>query len=166
MPFAQACTLATTHTHDYLDAYVADLGSIIDFDAIRGAGLKHAVDPLGGAGVHYWAPIAERYKLDLTVVSEEVDPQFAFMTVDWDGRIRMDPSSKYAMQRLLGAEGQVRRRVRLRHRSRPPRRGDPFVRADASRIITSSVLIDYPVPRTQQLGRDRPRSARPWSARR
>ena len=101
MPFVQACTLATTHTHDYLDAYVSDLGSIIDFDAIRGAGLKLAVDPLGGAGVHYWAPIGERYKLDLTVVSEEVDPRFAFMTVDWDGRIRMDPSSEYAMQRLL-----------------------------------------------------------------
>jgi phosphoglucomutase len=101
MPFVQACTLATTHTHDYLDAYVSDLSSIIDFDAIRGAGLKLAVDPLGGAGVHYWAPIGERYKLDLTVVSEEVDPRFAFMTMDWDGRIRMDPSSEYAMQRLL-----------------------------------------------------------------
>ena len=101
MPFVQACTLATTHTHDYLDAYVSDLGNVIDFDAIRGAGLNLAVDPLGGAGVHYWAPIAERYQLDLTVVSEEVDPRFAFMSVDWDGRIRMDPSSEYAMQRLL-----------------------------------------------------------------
>jgi phosphoglucomutase len=99
--FAQACATATTHTHDYLGAYVSDLGDVIDFDAIRGAGLKLAVDPLGGAGVHYWAPIAERYKLDLTVVSEEVDPRFAFMTVDWDGKIRMDPSSEYAMQRLL-----------------------------------------------------------------
>jgi phosphoglucomutase len=101
VPFAQACATATTHTHDYLGAYVPDLGNVIDFDAIRGAGLKLAVDPLGGAGVHYWAPIAERYKLDLTVVSEEVDPRFAFMTVDWDGKIRMDPSSEYAMQRLL-----------------------------------------------------------------
>jgi phosphoglucomutase len=64
------------------------------------------VDPLGGAGVHYWAPIADRYKLDLTVVSETVDPQFAFMTVDWDGKIRMDPSSKYAMQRLIGLRNQ------------------------------------------------------------
>jgi phosphoglucomutase len=64
------------------------------------------VDPLGGAGVHYWAPIADRYRLDLTVVSETVDPQFAFMTVDWDGRIRMDPSSKYAMQRLIGLKRQ------------------------------------------------------------
>ena len=101
VPFAQACAATTTRTHDYLDAYVTDLVNVIDFDAIRGAGLKLGVDPLGGAGVHYWAPIAERYKLDLSVVSEEVDPQFAFMTVDWDGKIRMDPSSSYAMQRLL-----------------------------------------------------------------
>ncbi|HJR15044.1 MAG TPA: phosphoglucomutase (alpha-D-glucose-1,6-bisphosphate-dependent) [Rhodanobacteraceae bacterium] len=101
VPFAQACAAATTRTHNYLEAYVSDLGSVIDFDAIRSAGLKLAVDPLGGAGVHYWAPIADRYKIDLTVVSEEVDPRFAFMTVDWDGKIRMDPSSEYAMQRLL-----------------------------------------------------------------
>ncbi|MEY2169026.1 MULTISPECIES: phosphoglucomutase (alpha-D-glucose-1,6-bisphosphate-dependent) [unclassified Rhodanobacter] len=102
VPFAQARKAATTHEHDYLGAYVADLANIIDFDAIRGAGVCMGVDPLGGAGVHYWAPIAERYQLDLSVVSSEVDPQFAFMTVDWDGKIRMDPSSKYAMQRLIG----------------------------------------------------------------
>jgi len=101
-PFAQARQASTTHEHDFLGAYVADLANIIDFDAIRGAGVRMGVDPLGGAGVHYWAPIAERYKLDLSVVSSEVDPQFAFMTVDWDGKIRMDPSSKYAMQRLIG----------------------------------------------------------------
>ncbi|MEP7097125.1 MAG: alpha-D-glucose phosphate-specific phosphoglucomutase, partial [Dokdonella sp.] len=71
-----------------------------------GAGIRMGVDPLGGAGVHYWAPIAERYKIDLTVVSEEVDPTFSFMTVDWDGKIRMDPSSKYAMQRLIGLKNQ------------------------------------------------------------
>jgi len=102
MPLAQARKAASTHEHDYLNAYVADLGSIIDFDSIRSAGIRMGVDPLGGAGVHYWAPIAECYKLDLTVVSEKVDPQFAFMTVDWDGRIRMDPSSSYAMQHLIG----------------------------------------------------------------
>lgn len=90
------------HEHDYLRNYVADLASVIDFDLIRSAGVKMGVDPLGGAGVHYWQPIAEHYKLDLTVVSTEVDPQFAFMTLDWDGKIRMDPSSKYAMQRLIG----------------------------------------------------------------
>jgi len=102
MPFSQARRAATTHEHDYLASYVADLENIVDFDAIRAAGIRMGVDPLGGAGVHYWAPIAERYNLDLTVVSETVDPQFAFMTVDWDGRIRMDPSSSYAMQRLIG----------------------------------------------------------------
>ncbi len=102
VPFAQARKAATTRGHDYLNAYVADLASMIDFDIIRSAGVHMGVDPLGGAGVHYWAPIAERYKLDLTVVSDVVDPQFAFMSVDWDGKIRMDPSSKYAMQRLIG----------------------------------------------------------------
>ena len=106
MPFAQARQAATTHEHDYLNTYVADLANIIDFDIIRSAGVHMGVDPLGGAGVHYWAPIAERYKLDLTVVSAVVDPQFAFMSVDWDGKIRMDPSSKYAMQRLIGLKGQ------------------------------------------------------------
>jgi len=101
MALAQARTAATTHEHDYLGAYVADLDSAIDFGAIRSAGLHLAVDPLGGAGVHYWARIAERYHLDLTVVNAQVDPQFSFMTADWDGRIRMDPSSRYAMQRLV-----------------------------------------------------------------
>ena len=103
-PFAQARRAATTREHDFLDAYVSDLGHMIDFDAIRGAGIHMGVDPLGGAGVHYWAPIAERYRLDLTVISEEVDPTFRFMTVDWDGKIRMDPSSSYAMQRLIGVK--------------------------------------------------------------
>ncbi|HEX5122830.1 MAG TPA: phosphoglucomutase (alpha-D-glucose-1,6-bisphosphate-dependent) [Rhodanobacteraceae bacterium] len=102
MPYERARAAATTHEHDYLDAYVSDLGSIVDFDAIRAAALHLGVDPLGGAGVHYWAPVAERYRIDLTVVSETVDPQFAFMSVDWDGKIRMDPSSPYAMQRLIG----------------------------------------------------------------
>jgi phosphoglucomutase len=106
MPVAQARRAATTHEHDYLNAYVADLANVVDFDTIRGAGMHMAVDPLGGAGVHYWAPIAERYRLDLTVVSEEVDPTFRFMTVDWDGKIRMDPSSSYAMQRLIGLRDQ------------------------------------------------------------
>ncbi|MFI4970451.1 MAG: phosphoglucomutase (alpha-D-glucose-1,6-bisphosphate-dependent) [Lysobacterales bacterium] len=88
--------------HDFLSAYVADLGNLIDFDTIRGAGLRLGVDPLGGAGVHYWARIAADYRFDLDVVSEEVDPTFSFMTLDWDGRIRMDPSSPYAMRRLIG----------------------------------------------------------------
>jgi phosphoglucomutase len=102
IPFEAALRAATTHRHDYLDAYVSDLRNVIDMDAIRGAGLRLGVDPLGGAGVHFWAPIGERYGLNLTVVSDEVDPTFRFMTLDWDGRIRMDPSSSYAMQRLSG----------------------------------------------------------------
>jgi len=101
-PFAQARRAASTHAHDFLGAYVSDLESVIDFDAIRAAGIRMGVDPLGGAGVHYWALIAARYGLDLTVVSAEVDPTFRFMSVDWDGKIRMDPSSSYAMQRLIG----------------------------------------------------------------
>ena len=90
------------HEYDFLGSYVADLGNVIDFDAIRASGIRMGVDPLGGAGVHYWARIAERYRIDLAVVSDQVDPRFGFMTLDWDGRIRMDPSSPYAMRRLVG----------------------------------------------------------------
>jgi phosphoglucomutase len=102
VPVEQALRADTTHRHDYLNSYVNDLGAVVDMEAIRGASIRLGVDPLGGAGVHYWAPIALRYGLNLTVVSETVDPTFGFMTVDWDGRIRMDPSSSYAMQRLIG----------------------------------------------------------------
>ncbi len=97
----KALAAPTTHHHDYLDAYVADLGNIIDMEAIRASGIRFGIHPLGGAGVHYWAPIAERYKLNLVLVSDVVDPTFRFMTLDWDGKIRMDPSSKYAMQSLI-----------------------------------------------------------------
>ena len=100
--YEKALKSSTTHRHDYLNNYVADLGNVIDMVAIRDSKVRLGVDPLGGAGVHYWAPIAERYGLDLTVVSDVVDPTFSFMTVDWDGRIRMDPSSPSAMQRLIG----------------------------------------------------------------
>jgi phosphoglucomutase len=102
IPLAKALVAATTHRHDYRSPYIADLGNVVDMEIIRGAKLKLGVDPLGGAGVHYWGRIAERYGLDLTVVNEAVDPTFRFMTVDWDGQIRMDPSSTYAMQRLIG----------------------------------------------------------------
>jgi phosphoglucomutase len=102
IPFEKALHASTTHRHDYLNAYIADLANVIDMDAVRGAKISMGVDPLGGAGVHYWGPIAERYGLNLTVVNQEVDPTFRFMTVDWDGQIRMDPSSPYAMQRLIG----------------------------------------------------------------
>jgi phosphoglucomutase len=102
MLFAEALRTSTTHRHDYLQAYVEDLESVIDMAAIRDANVKLGVDPLGGAGVDYWPRIAERYGLNLTVVNESVDPTFRFMTVDWDGKIRMDPSSPFAMQRLIG----------------------------------------------------------------
>jgi phosphoglucomutase len=101
VPLQKARSAGTTQEHDYLGAYVADLDNVLDFDLIRASGLRMGVDPLGGAGVHYWARIAERYRIDLDVVSERVDPTFAFMTLDWDGQIRMDPSSSWAMQRLI-----------------------------------------------------------------
>jgi phosphoglucomutase len=99
--FAAARRAATTHYYDYVNSYVGELGEIIDMDAVRDSKVRMGVDPLGGAGVHYWARIAERYNLDLTVVNEEVDPTFRFMSLDWDGKIRMDPSSGYAMQKLI-----------------------------------------------------------------
>jgi phosphoglucomutase len=102
MPHEKALRAATTHRHDYLNSYVEDLANVIDMDAIRASGLHLGVDPLGGAGVHYWPAIAERYRLDLSLINDAVDPTFGFMTLDWDGRIRMDPSSPYAMQRLIG----------------------------------------------------------------
>jgi phosphoglucomutase len=102
MPLAKARKASTTHQHDYLSAYIADLGNVIDMEVIRGANLSMGVDPLGGASVHYWGRIAESYGLRIAVVNEAVDPTFRFMTADWDGQIRMDPSSAYAMQRLIG----------------------------------------------------------------
>ena len=101
IPLARAMSSQTTYRHNYMDAYVSDLENVIDFDAIRGGNLTLGVDPLGGAGVKYWDVIAERYKVPLTVVNEVVDATFRFMTVDWDGKIRMDCSSPYAMARLI-----------------------------------------------------------------
>ena len=98
----KALRASTTHRYDYLNSYINQLAQVVDMDAIREAKISLGVDPLGGAGVHYWEPIAERYKLNLTVVNQAVDPTFRFMTVDWDGQIRMDPSSPYAMQGLIG----------------------------------------------------------------
>jgi phosphoglucomutase len=98
----KALRASTTHCYDYLNAYIDDLANVIDLDVIRQAKINLGVDPLGGAGVHYWEPIAERYGLNLTVVNQAVDPTFRFMTVDWDGQIRMDPSSPYAMESLIG----------------------------------------------------------------
>jgi phosphoglucomutase len=102
VPFATAIRAATTHEEDLVIPYVNDLRSVVDMETIRGAGLRLAVDPLGGAGLPYWEPINSVYKLDIDVVNPTVDPAFSFMTVDHDGKIRMDPSSPYAMARLLG----------------------------------------------------------------
>jgi phosphoglucomutase len=102
IPHEQALCAPTTHRRDYLSPYIADLSNVVDMEVIRDSKLRLGVDPLGGAGVHYWGRIAEHYNLNLTVVNEAVDPTFRFMTVDWDGQIRMDPSSTYAMQRLIG----------------------------------------------------------------
>ncbi len=101
IPYEKALRFGTVHRHDFLRSYVSDLCNVLDMEAIRGAKIRMGADPLGGAGVHYWAAIAEHYGLDLVVVNDEVDPTFRFMTVDWDGQIRMDPSSSYAMRSLI-----------------------------------------------------------------
>lgn len=101
IPYEKAITCETTREHDYVSAYVSDLGHVIDMEAIAGAGIRAGVDPLGGAAVHYWDPICERYGLDIEVVNQTVDPAFGFMTVDKDGQIRMDCSSPYAMANLI-----------------------------------------------------------------
>jgi phosphoglucomutase len=102
IPYDRARKSSCVHRHDYIGPYVADLAEVIDMEAIRSAGVKIGIDPLGGAGVRYWQPIIERYGLAATIVSDAVDPTFRFMTVDWDGKIRMDCSSPYAMARLIG----------------------------------------------------------------
>ena len=101
VPFERAKKARTTHGHDYLDAYTSDLGAVVDMAVIRDAKLKLGVDPLGGASVHYWSAINDRYGIAAEVVNEAIDPTFRFMTVDWDGKIRMDCSSPYAMARLI-----------------------------------------------------------------
>ena len=106
LTFAQANHSNTTHNFDFLDAYVADLANVVDMAAIRRSGVRIGVDPMGGAGVHYWARIAEQYGLNLTVIDAQIDPQFGFMSLDWDGKIRMDPSSAYAMQRVIAMKDQ------------------------------------------------------------
>jgi len=102
LPYARARRAPTTHGHDYVGAYVGDLAAVVDMEAARSAGLRIGVDPLGGASVGFWQPIAERYGLHIEVVDETVDPRFAFMPRDWDGKIRMDCSSPHAMARLIG----------------------------------------------------------------
>jgi phosphoglucomutase len=101
VPLSKALAAPTTHRFDYIDNYVADLSNVVDMEAIRAAGVRIGVDPLGGAGVHYWGPIIDRYRIAATVVNQSVDPTFRFMSVDWDGKIRMDCSSPYAMAGLV-----------------------------------------------------------------
>jgi len=132
MPYAEALRAPTTHQQDFILPYVNDLRNVIDMDAIRAAGLKLGVDPLGGASVHYWGPIQEVYGIDITVVNPKVDPTFSFMTVDHDGRIRMDCSSPYAMANLVG----------LKDRYRVAFGNDPD--ADRHGIVTPSVRLMNP----------------------
>ncbi len=101
IPFERALNAPSTHRHDYVDSYTSDLGSVVNMEAVRDAGIRIGIDPLGGAGVHYWGPIIDRYRIKATVVNDAVDPTFRFMSVDWDGKIRMDCSSPYAMARLV-----------------------------------------------------------------
>lgn len=101
LPYEKALRAATTKQYDYMSPYIKDLSNVLDMEGIRESKIKLCVDPLGGAGVHYWKRIADEYGIDLHLVSDEVHPTFRFMTVDWDGQIRMDPSSVYAMQRLI-----------------------------------------------------------------
>jgi phosphoglucomutase len=132
VPLAVALKAATTRQEDFVQPYVDDLRNVIDMDAIRGANLELGVDPLGGAAVHYWEPINAAYKLNITVVNPEVDPTFSFMTVDHDGKIRMDCSSPYAMARLVG----------LKDRYRVAFANDPD--ADRHGIVTPSVGLMNP----------------------
>ncbi len=144
IPFERALRASTTHRHDYLDHYItADLGQVLDMDAIRTSGIRMGVDPLGGAGVRYWGEIAERYRLDLTVINADVDPTFRFMTLDWDGRIRMDPSSPSAMQSLIGLKDRFD--IAFACDTDHDRHGivAPSVGLLPLEIITSAVCIDY-----------------------
>jgi phosphoglucomutase len=101
IPLQRALKAGNVAEHDYLDAYVGDLGLVVDMEAIRSAGIRIGIDPLGGSGLEFWAPIIDRYRLDATVVNQEIDPTFRFMTADWDGKVRMDCSSPYAMAKLI-----------------------------------------------------------------
>ena len=126
VPFATAIKAATTRQEDFILPYVKDLRNVIDMEGIRAAGLKLGVDPLGGASLPYWEPINSIYELDITVVNPKLDPTFSFMTVDHDGKIRMDCSSPYAMAGLVRLEGPVPRGVCQRPGFRPARDCDAF----------------------------------------
>ena len=161
--FSAAIGAGTTHQEDLLRPYVDDLRNVIDMDAIRAAGLKLAVDPLGGAAVHYWEPINATYGLDITVVNPEVDPTFSFMTVDHDGVIRMDCSSPYAMARLVG----LKDRYSVAFANDPDSDRHGIVTPGAGLMNPNhylSVAIFYPADPSARAGQCNPRSARRWSA--
>ena len=146
MPYEQAKSADTTGYYDYLDSYVSDLSSVVDIDAIRSAGVRIGADPLGGASVHYWEAIAERLGIDLTVVNRTVDPQWAFMTLDWDAKIRMDCSSPYAMASLVSrmSDGQAPYQIATGNDADADRHG--IVTHDAGLMNPNhylAVAIDY-----------------------
>jgi phosphoglucomutase len=143
VPFAAAIKANTTHQEDFVLPYVEDLRNVIDMDAIRGAGLKLGVDPLGGAAAPYWEPINSVYHLDIAVANPTIDPTFSFMTVDHDGQIRMDPSSPYAMARLVDLKNQYDRYL-LKHRPNWP------AHIAVGKTLVSSSMIDRVV---HKLGR-------------
>ena len=135
LSFAAAIKAETTHQQDFVLPYVEDLKNVIDMDAIRSAGLKLGVDPLGGAAEPYWEPINFVYQLDIAVANSTIDPTSSFMTVDHDGQIRMDPSSPYAMARLVDLKNQYRRRLRQRSGFRSARHRYAFRRIDESQSL-------------------------------
>jgi phosphoglucomutase len=104
IPYRRARSAACIHPYDYINPYIADLGNVVDMEAIRSVGVRVGIDPLGGAAVQYWQPLIERYKIDATVVNEAIDPTFRFMALDWDGKVRMDCSSPYAMAPLIAQQ--------------------------------------------------------------
>ena len=155
VPAARARAADHGHATTSSAAYVADLPSVLDLDAIRDAGVRIGADPLGGASVAYWGEIAERHGLDLTVVNPDVDPTFGFMTLDWDGKIRMDCSSPYAMASLIAAEGPVPHRHRQRRRRRPARHRHPRRRLMNPNHYLA-VAIGYLFRRARPAGRPAP----------
>ena len=163
VPLARALAADTTGKFDFLDRYVAALPRVIDLDAIRAAGVRIGADPLGGASVAYWGEIGQRYGLDLTVVNPAVDATFRFMTLDWDGKIRMDCSSPYAMASLISRAARVHDRDRERHRLRPARHRHARTRA-CSTPTTTSRWPSSTCTGTGTAGPPAPRWARPWSA--
>ena len=167
MPLARARAADTTSTYDYLGTYVDDLPAVLDLDAVRDAGVRIGADPLGGASVDYWAAIAERHRLDLTVVNPLVDPTWRFMTLDWDGKIRMDCSSPYAMASLVRAmAGDAPYDIATGNDADSDRHG--IVTPDGGLLNPNhflAVAIEYLYTHRDGWPRRRRASARRWSAR-